>query len=244
MPTLTSPPFITPPSLIWPFAVPAPDTKLALAGFDAAHFDDDDFVRHGLKRPASLARAVAKRRAEYLAGRLCARTALEAIGLAPGPLERLPDRQVAWPTAACGAITHARNLAGALVAPRGDYRGVGLDAEPWLTPARAAYLAPSILVESEQTHFNALAPAPFARAVTLAFSLKESLFKALYPIIGVRFYFHDAHLDALDASATHGRCRLVLRRHLTLDWPAGRSLEGLYCDYAQQALTSVLIDRR
>lgn len=240
---MTTPSFIAPPALLWPFETPAPGLRLALADFDPAHFDDDDFARHGVTRSASLARAVTKRRAEYLAGRLCARTALEALGLEAGPLDSLADRQVAWPDGACGAITHSRNLAGALVGGREAYRGAGLDAEQWLTPERASRLADAILLKEERRRFEALTPSPLARAVTLGFSLKESLFKALYPITGVRFYFHDACIEELNVCAPAGRCRLVLRHGLTPDWPAGCALEGIFCEYAGQALTAVLIER-
>ncbi|MFC0268663.1 4'-phosphopantetheinyl transferase family protein [Kushneria aurantia] len=233
--------FIAPAECCWPFDTPQSATQLALAPFDSSLFDDAAFGRHGVSLPAALARAVAKRRAEYLAGRLCARAALAALDAAPGALESLPDRRVDWPPGYCGAITHSRSLAGALVAPGSEYCALGLDAEQWLGAERARYLAPSILHREELEALTGLSPDAFARAVTLVFSLKESLYKALYPLTGVRFYFHDARVIDLDPLALPGRCRLALCSALNADWPAGSEVAGDFCDARQQALTAVMV---
>ena len=62
--------------------------------------------------------------------------------------------------------------------------------------------------------------------VTLTFSLKESLFKALYPLTRQRFYFE--HAELLEWSV-EGYARLRLLTDLSADWQAGRELEGQFC---------------
>ncbi|MFC0337310.1 4'-phosphopantetheinyl transferase family protein [Kushneria avicenniae] len=213
---------------------------MSLTTFDVQRFDDSAFPFHGMALPDSLSRAVTKRRAEYLAGRLCARHALAALDIQVNALGSLPDRQVDWPTPSRGAITHAHDLAAALVGTAPDHQGLGIDAERWLTPERADYLASSILTPREQDIIDAFTPEQRARAITLTFSLKESLFKALYPLTGTRFYFHDAWVDTFDATAPAGQCTLVLARALSASWQPGTRLTGDFANMGAHALTAVM----
>ena len=61
---------------------------------------------------------------------------------------------------------------------------------------------------------------------TLTFSLKESLFKALYPIVRKRFYFE--HAELLEWSAD-GHARLRLLTDLSPQWRQGAELQGQFC---------------
>ena len=60
----------------WPLPVPLAHTVLLSTRFDPAHLAGDDFQRSAIAVPPSIQRSVAKRQAEFLAGRLCARAAL------------------------------------------------------------------------------------------------------------------------------------------------------------------------
>ena len=74
--------------------------------------------------------------------------------------------------------------------------------------------------------------------MTLTFSLKESLFKALYPLVGRRFYFEDAELLAWDAE---GRARLRLLCDLSAEWHHGRELEAQYALFDGRLLSLVAV---
>jgi enterobactin synthetase component D len=63
-------------------------------------------------------------------------------------------------------------------------------------------------------------------AVTLTFSLKESLFKTLYPLTRRRFYFE--HAEVLQWSP-EGLARLRLLIDLSPEWRHGVELEGQFC---------------
>ncbi|RKR06546.1 enterobactin synthetase component D [Kushneria sinocarnis] len=234
---------MTPPSPAWPFLpAPEPAPRLFVSHFDHQRFHAEAWQQAGFECPAPLASAVAKRHAEYLAGRCCAREGLRALGHADTPLAPQPDRQPQWPVQACGAITHSHGLAAAVVAPRRDWAGVGTDAEQWLDGARAERIAPAVLTPREHQALAAIAPEHRARCVTLAFSLKESLFKALYPLTGTRFYFRDAELDPqalLRLREPRGRCRLALLRPLSGAWPAGTHIEGHFAELAGRAMTFI-----
>ncbi|ARS53505.1 4'-phosphopantetheinyl transferase family protein [Kushneria konosiri] len=230
------------PYLRWPFITPARGARLSITSFEVQRFDDSAFAFHGMALPDTLSRAVTKRRAEYLAGRVCARHALSALDIHVDTLPSLADRQVDWPLPAIGSITHARDLAAALVATTSTHQGLGVDAECWLSPRRADYLATSILTPGEQRAIGDFTPEQRARIVTLTFSLKESLFKALYPLTGTRFYFHDARIEGVDPTASAGQCTLILDCALSEAWQPGMRLVGDYADLEDHALTAVMVE--
>jgi len=186
--------------------------------FNRVLFEPADFERCAIEPVAGNA----KRQSEYLAGRLCARKALhELTGEAFVPA-RGGSGMPLWPEDITGAITHSHGRAAAIVASRQQWRGLGMDLEPVLSSERALRLAPSILTADEQAHFADLTSAKQQSLyVTLSFSLKESLFKALYPLCLTRFYFQDARL--LDYAA--GKASLRLLRDLP-GFPLGSILDG------------------
>lgn len=152
-----------------------------------------------LRLPADLADAVPRRRAEFLAGRLCAMLALRAIGAPPevGRAGRAP----VWPAGATGSIAHAGGRAIAVAARRPARLGV--DCETLLTPQAAAEIGPLILAEAEWR----LRPEAMeaARFLTLAFSAKEALYKALSDSLDEIPDFHAAQVTGM----APGRIRLA-----------------------------------
>lgn len=153
-----------------------------------------------LHLPEDLAKAVPKRRSEFLAGRLVAALALRQAGLAEtvGRNGRAP----VWPEGAVGSITHSKDRAIAAVSTH--YRGVGLDCEALVSADRAMQLAAVIFTEAEaRLRPDAL---PFANFFTLVFSAKEALYKALSPRLDRVPDFLDVTLTGLN----HGQMALVL----------------------------------
>jgi enterobactin synthetase component D len=210
-----------------------PGARLVRASFDPAQLTAEDF-QHCAIAPV---RGVAKRQAEYLAGRLCAREALRRLcgqALVPG---RDEDGVPLWPAGTVGSITHGAGQAAALVASHRDWRGLGIDLEKRLNAERAAKLAGEILTPAELQRAAGLDAEAFARRVTLTFSLKESLFKALYPLVLTRFYFHDAEL--LEVQGAQARLRLLLDLHG--DWPSGSELDGRLVEFDGYLLSVVAV---
>lgn len=210
--------------LLEPASLQLPGARLVCASFDPACLAAEDFQRCAIEP----VRGVAKRQGEYLAGRLCAREALRQLcgqALVPG---RDEEGVPIWPAGVVGSITHGAGRAAAMVASRRDWRGLGLDLEKQLSAERAAKLAGEILTPTELQRAEGLDPLAFARLVTLTFSLKESLFKALYPLVLKRFYFHDAELLGQPAV---GQAELRLLIDLSADWPAGTRLSGQFAEF-------------
>lgn len=219
----------------WPLPRPVPGAVLVSCPFDPALLASDDFSRAGIEQTPSLQRSVAKRQAEYLAGRVCARAALQRLDgreYVPGTHE---DRSPIWPAGISGSITHGKGWAAAVVAHSSDCQGLGLDQESLLSEERAARLSREILTEAELQRMNA---GQTGLTVTLTFSLKESLFKALYPIVQQRFYFE--HAEVLEWSAD-GQARLRLLTDLSTQWHKGREIEGQFCLQDDQLLSLVSV---
>lgn len=150
--------------------------------------------------PDSLHRAVLKRQVEFLAGRICAQQAIEALtGHKPAPIPAQPDRAPGWPPGSIGSITHTAGYAAALVASVTQYQGIGIDCEVVLS-AENLKLQRHICVPHELDDLRAAHCSwPSEMLLTLVFSAKESLFKCLYPQVQQYFGFCAARVIALDS---------------------------------------------
>ena len=143
------------------------------------------FKRYAVQTPTEAASWSKRRCAEYIAGRYCATQALTGLAedsRVPATLQ-LPitdDGSPQWPRGTLGSISHSQQRAIAIAARARDFAGLGIDCETLLTDAAAAELAPWVLQPND---FNcSIEPSlSYGFWVTLVFSAKESLFKALTP---------------------------------------------------------------
>lgn len=71
-----------------------------------------------------------RRRAEFAAGRLCARAALARLGVPAAPILPGPAGQPRWPAGVTGSITHCAGYRACAVARTTDVAAIGIDAEP------------------------------------------------------------------------------------------------------------------
>ena len=157
--------------------------------FDPTTFTDADLL--WLPHHAELSNAGSKRKAEHLAGRIAAAHALPdhtvpGIGPSGEPL---------WPEGVSGSITHSGTQAMA-VAVRYPDALVGIDCEAIL-PDREAREIQDGIVDAQEAMYLTHSGYPFALALTLAFSAKESLFKALFPKANTYMGFEWARVTEL-----------------------------------------------
>ncbi len=155
---------------------------------------------------ACIRRAVAKRRREFTAGRLCARAALAKLGVQGFALVVGESRLPIWPAGMVGSISHCDGYCGAAVAPRGEVLGIGLDVE------RADPLEPALLericseVERERAaRLPARHGAPDPGKLT--FCAKESFYKCYFPLTGAFLGFKDVEVE-LDPGQNRFHARL------------------------------------
>lgn len=222
----------------WPLPQAMANVVLVSSHFDPIKLQDGDFQRCLIEPPPSIQRSVAKRQTEFLAGRLCAREAMRQLdGRQHVPLIG-EDRAPVWPKDVCGSITHSTGWAASIVANKQHWRGLGMDVEQLMSSERAARLAREILTADELQRMAAGPEHQMALVVTLTFSLKESLFKALYPIVLKRFYFEDAELLEW---AENGSARLRLKIDLSPEWHSGKALNAQFSVQDGQLLSLVAI---
>lgn len=220
----------------WPLPRALPGVRLLSTRFDPSLLEAEDFSRWDIPIPD----AVSKRQTEFLAGRLCAHEALRRVTGVAGIPAIGEDRAPCWPTGVVGSITHGAGWAAAVAAPSEQWRGLGLDVERLLPTARADRLVGEILTPREQEGYAALDDTQRALRVTLTFSIKESLFKALYPLVHKRFYFQEAELIQHDNNS-HVRLRLL--SDLSEEWKHGAELEGQFVQFENYLLSLVSIPR-
>lgn len=146
----------------------------------------------------SIANAIGKRRREFIAGRICARRALAALGFAESPIPPQADRSPNWPRGAIGSITHTTNLAAAAVAISTQIRALGMDMEE--VDRITADLHPRLFNAVEVDQLRCFPAARFQELAAVLFSAKEAFFKCQFPHTRAFVGFHEAFVT-LNADA-------------------------------------------
>ncbi|GGX52941.1 4'-phosphopantetheinyl transferase family protein [Saccharospirillum salsuginis] len=150
-----------------------------------------------LDLPASLNKAVPKRQAEFLAGRYCAHRASEALGYKLDDLPIGPDRAPIWPDSLVGSITHTDGLAACLVGAKDLYRGLGLDMEWFIPESSVDAIQNLVVVDGELAALKSLGHERLA--LTVLFSAKEAIYKAIHPTVERYVDFKEVKCQALES---------------------------------------------
>ncbi len=176
---------------------------------------------------AMMARAVEKRRREFTAGRVLARTAMGRLGISEQPLLNGDDRAPIWPAGVVGTITHTRGWCAVAMAKATDVRALGADVEQD-TPLEAR-LWDSVLNPDEIDHLQGM-HADEARALgKLIFSAKECAYKAQYLLTRTFLGFSamSVSVDA-DARSDSGSWTATFRQSAGESFQTGDQLHGSF----------------
>jgi len=139
----------------------------------------------------ALGRVVEKRRAEFAAGRTCARRALEDLGVPCAAILPRPDRRPLWPLGTVGSITHCDGYCAAAAALSREYLSIGIDSE------KNCPLPPEVVhsvVRDEEFEWIQTVRLSNVCWDRLLFSAKESVFKAWYPVAQSWLEFDEVHV--------------------------------------------------
>ncbi|MEJ2764337.1 4'-phosphopantetheinyl transferase superfamily protein [Photobacterium sp. MCCC 1A19761] len=222
--------FISTPDVV---VLPGFDGHCVQCTFNAALYEDLYFSRLGIAMPEALHGAVYKRKAEFLAGRYVAKHVLSQLPLSQHEVAIGQHRAPVWPDGVIGSISHHRGKA--ICAIRlGDctQEGIGIDIEQRIQEEQVESIWPGIVNVAEWQRLAALPWDPAMR-LTLVFSAKESLFKALYGWVGRYFDFMDAEVVAIDSGCLTFR----LLSDLTPNLRAGSQFRVSYQITASEVLT-------
>jgi 4'-phosphopantetheinyl transferase EntD len=142
---------------------------------------------------AAVERVVAKRRDEFVAGRTNARRALAELGVAPVPIPIGPRRAPVWPSGITGSISHCKGYCTAIVARTHDFAGIGIDVE--LDEPVSDGVAARICFGDELADRAAVEGRIGMDLPKLLFSIKESVYKAYFPLAETFLEFSDVAVD-------------------------------------------------
>lgn len=180
---------------------------IAWCEFDQQHWHAELHQAWQLPLPASLQSAVTKRKAEHLASRWLVLQNFTHFGLAHFVLCNAPDRSPLWPAGIQASLSHTHSVA--VMAATREPLCVGVDIEQIMAEETADETAEMLMSAAEKQRLLAQ-PLPFAQAATLLFSLKESVYKALWPQLHQPMDFLQAEVVELDVQ--QGRATLRLCR--------------------------------
>lgn len=199
------------------------DFSFYCAHFNIEHFDLQYFTELGITFPAKLNNAVVKRQAEYLAGRVCAKNALSTFGINDFQIISGENRAPIWPTNICGSITHTQGIAAAVVSNNPNIAGLGIDIECFMKEKQEKELQSHILAPNEQSSFSKLSKLS-SNPLTIIFSAKESIYKALYPTVRNFFDFDAVTLIEFD----NNRLIFIINKSLAIKVPKGSLITVYY----------------
>lgn len=128
---------------------------------------------------------------EFRHGRDCARRALARLGVEPVGIPIGERRQPVWPPGIVGSISHAGDAAAAVVAKRAAILSLGLDIEPAVALEDALITRICLPGEIRRELIGSERPGESAK---LIFSMKEAVYKALWPVTGEFLGFHDVEV--------------------------------------------------
>lgn len=187
--------------------------------------------------PPTIQASVPKRRREFMAGRACAREALNALGLAS-----ISDLAIgvmgapAWPPGFVGSISHSAGLAVAAAAHARDVRSLGVDVEAIVGSDRVASLRELIGKPSEYSLLAHELPDP-AQAFTALFAAKEAVFKCLAPLVGRYFDFVDVEAVAAERDGL----TVQLGAQLAAELPHVQRVVVRFAVFGERVMAGVLL---
>ncbi len=167
-----------------------------------------------------LGQAVEKRRREFITARACARDALGRLGIAPQPIPSGSRGEPVWPGGVVGSITHCAGYRACAVALDRDLTTIGIDAEV-AEPLPIDLIGDIALPEERRWIERLTVEDPSISWDRLLFSIKESIYKAWFPLTRSWLGFEDA-------SVSIDRERRTFSAHLLVPGPTlqGRHLDG------------------
>ena len=185
-------------------------------------------------KPSGYSNWRTKRKETFLAGRLAVKHAQNCLSVPVIDIAKAEDGAPVWPNEYTGSISHTDNQAIAVLL-RPSQRGIhyiGIDLEPF-SNAEMLDIADSI---GSLCEFEILIAAGVREEllILLLFSVKESVYKSLYPIVGEFFDFRDVELTSCEGGEYF---EFQVKRQLSQKVPLGFVLHGGYKEQEGHLLT-------
>jgi 4'-phosphopantetheinyl transferase EntD len=167
--------------------------------------DGDELALLPAEIPAFAGSVLKVRRASG-AARIVGRALLSRFGQASCAIPKSTAGMPVWPAGIVGSLAHDAKVAIAAIAAQSDFQSVGIDIEP------AEALAPDLLdIVATAKERERIEDDPFRGR--LLFSIKEAVYKAVYPLDRMFLDHHDVEVSFADGTATVRNGREVSFRH-------------------------------
>ena len=137
--------------------------------------------------PAFAGSVVKVRRASG-AARIAARDLMQNLGLPPAAIVKSAAGVPIWPEGIVGSLAHDAEVAVAALAKRQTFASLGIDVEP--AEPLAEDLIDIVVSRAERRWIE-----DGLHQARLLFSIKEAVYKAVYPLDGVFLDHHDVEID-------------------------------------------------
>lgn len=197
-----------------------------------------------------------KRKPEFITGRWCAHKAIERLGHTySDPILSGNDGEPIWPEFIAGSLSHSKKIYCAIVGNANDYVSIGIDVED--LDRRISERAFELIANNDERVWinnNLINDTQLSLFKLLIFSAKESLFKAVYPIVQKKFSFDTVSLilnNSITVTQQNNQCNvnvgkyeLVFNKTLS-DWfYEGLILNGNCFFNEHHIITTCLIDKK
>ncbi|WP_117190465.1 4'-phosphopantetheinyl transferase family protein [Rhizobium terrae] len=164
-----------------------------------------DFPALFPEEQTAIAGAMTRRQREFIAGRTCARQAMNGLGLADMPIPMGVDRAPIWPGGVTGSISHSTTRCAAVAARHSDgIKALGIDLEE-AAPLDEA-LAEDICTLSERIWLERQQPFIRGLLLTAIFSAKECAYKCQYPLSHAIFGYDAVRVELKLAEESFTAC--------------------------------------
>lgn len=178
-------------------------------------------------------KAVKKRKAEFLAGRMLSSYILREMGYSNFKVDLSADGAPHWPLNIKGSISHSKNSV--ICAASSIVKCLGVDIEH-LQSTVPIDLIETVLNPGEY-EFMANTGLNPSHIFSFVFSAKESLFKALYPEVNYYFDFNAAKIIWVDMKTKSFKIALTL--DLNEIHHKNRNYDGKFSITATQVITAI-----
>ncbi len=214
--------------------------QVEMCFFDRNYYDDAFYTDSKIRLSESIANTSLKRKSDFLAGRISANKALRKIGAEDALTDTDSQHLPRWPPGYVGSISHTDGIAVSAVSLETYCTAVGIDAELTMDLDSIHFLYKELTVENEwEVLIRQNTAIPKSTLLTLIFSAKESLYKALYPLVREFFDFQAARVESI--SVERREFSIVLTRAWNDTFYKGLKLVGDFRVYDGFVVTGLVI---
>lgn len=181
-----------------------------------------------------------KRKNNFIRGRCAASLALSKLNPPVSTHSLTPQTRASayrlWPNGIVGSITHTDDLAVCVVSSSKKYLGLGVDIES-LKRKTNSNIKKRICTKEELGLLESLKQEDELKATLTIFSAKESIYKALHPLVNKFFGFQAVSFFDLATNSLTGK----LTQNLSCDFSKGLDIKVNYFTTEDYVLTLTVI---